>query len=68
MIIGGILARMATAIVLGSQERLGLTLDTLHRLGLVPPGRTRSELFGGMRYVDDLLLGSRALCHDCLRK
>lgn len=68
MLIGGLLARMATAIVLGAQERHGLSSEALRKLGLLPPGWSQSELFGGARYVDDLLLASKALCHGCLAR
>ena len=65
LLIGGLLSMIAAVGMLSEEEE-----HFLQKKGpgasFIPEGWTATELVLGMRYVDDLLLISSALCHGCM--
>eukprot|EP00435_Cladocopium_sp_Y103_P009480 s1618_g2.t1 len=67
LVIGGLLSMIAAVCLLSYEEEVFLQ-GGWKFVWQVPLGWTIHELVLGMRYVDDLLLVSGALCHQCLRR
>ena len=66
LVIGGLVS-MISAVCLLSFEEEQFLQGGWTRVWQVPPQWEIHELFFGLRYVDDLLLVSGSLCHQCLR-
>lgn len=67
LLIGGLLSMVASVCLLSKEEELFLRGQNA-ACSFIPAGWRPEEVLLGMRYVDDLLLFSSALCHNCLTK
>lgn len=65
LLIGGLLSMVASICLLSHEENLFLQ-GVSEACAFIPPGWLPEEAVLGLRYVDDLLLFSSALCHQCL--
>ena len=67
LVIGGLLSMIAAICLLSHEEERFLQQALDGSINL-PEGWRIDELFFGMRYVDDLLMVSYAVCHKCLQQ
>jgi hypothetical protein len=67
LMIGGLLSMIAAVCLLSHEEEQFLQ-HANDRIINFPEGWKVEELFFGMRYVDDLLMVSYAICHKCLQQ
>ena len=65
LVIGGLLSMISAGCLLSHEEAQFMKGEG-PGAALTPPGWSLEQLLLGMRYVDDLLLVSCALCHGCL--
>ena len=62
------MSRLAVEAIAGRDEAEFLHSSWLWDEGFAPPGWTLGMTVMFLRYVDDLLMGSRVLCPGCMRK
>ena len=67
LLIGGLLSLVAAVCLLSHEESLFLRGESASCV-FIPEGWLPEESVLGLRYVDDLLLLSKCLCHSCLKR